>query len=98
MTDEIKYSKIKHFIKAMNGYIKKIARSLGIEENVSSYSARHSWATISRNSGASTEFIKEALGHSSVSVTERYLKQFEKETRMEHAEKMERAVFGQDAF
>lgn len=97
MTDEMKYAKIKYFIKSMNSYIKRIAKSLGIEENVSSYSARHSWATISKNSGVSTEFIKEALGHSSVNVTELYLKQFEKETRREHAEKMEQVVFNKNA-
>jgi len=88
-----KYLQIKYFIKAMNGHLKTIAKSCGIIEKVSSYTARHSWATIAKNSGVSIEFIKESLGHSNVLVTENYLKQFEKTTRREHSEKMENAVY-----
>jgi integrase/recombinase XerD len=96
-TDEMRYMQIKYFIKAMNKYLKQVAKLAGILENVSSYTARHSWATISKNSGASTEFIKEALGHSSVSVTEAYLKTFEKATRREHSEKMEDGIYNNKA-
>lgn len=97
--DEMKYMQIKFFIKAMNKYLKQIAKAdtVRITQNISSYTARHSWATIAKNSGTSTEFIKEQFGHSSVAVTEAYLKQFEKQTRKEHAEKMENAVYNQNA-
>ncbi|NMC59925.1 MAG: tyrosine-type recombinase/integrase, partial [Candidatus Methanofastidiosa archaeon] len=64
---------------------------------VSSYVARHSWATIAKNSGTSTEFISEALGHSSVTVTKRYLDSFDKATREKHSQKMEDAIFNQKA-
>jgi site-specific recombinase XerD len=64
---------------------------------MSSYVARHSWATIAKNSGSSVEFLSEALGHSSVKVTQGYLKSFERSTREAHAEKMEDAVYSNKA-
>jgi site-specific recombinase XerD len=70
---------------------------VGIKEKVSSYVARHSFSTIAKNSGTSIEFISEALGHSSVTVTKRYLKSFEKATRTEHSEKMENEIYNQKA-
>jgi integrase len=91
------YAEIKQFTKQVNKYVRRVALAVGITENISSYSARHSFATISKNSGTSTEFIKEALGHSSVSVTENYLKSFEKSTRVEHSEAMESKIFNQNA-
>jgi integrase/recombinase XerD len=87
-----KYAEIKQLTKQVNKYIRQIAVAVGIKEDITSYSARHSFATIAKNSGTSTEFIKEALGHSSVNVTEKYLKSFEKSTRREHAEKMENLI------
>jgi len=87
-----KYMEIKQLTKQVNKYIRQIALAVGIKDKISSYSARHSWATIAKNSGASTEYIKESLGHSTVNVTERYLKSFEKSNRKEHAEKMENMV------
>jgi len=92
LSDEMQFLTIKHKTKQLNKYLKNIARAVGIKENVSSYTARHSFATISKNSGTSIEFIKEALGHSSVNVTEAYLKSFEKSTRVEHAEKLENEI------
>ena len=46
---------------------------------VSSYTARHTWATLSFHLGIPVGIISEALGHSSVRVTETYLKPFENE-------------------
>jgi integrase/recombinase XerD len=96
-TDAACFMFIRGVVKTMNQYLKRMAVSVGIQENVSTYTARHSWATIAKNSGASTEFIKESLGHSNVSVTEAYLKQFEKATRREHSDKMEGEVYNNKA-
>jgi integrase len=95
--EEREYAEIKQFTKQLNKYIRRIAGALKIGDPVSSYTARHSWATIAMNSGASVEYIKESLGHSSVAVTERYLNGFEKSTRREHSEKIERSIFNQNA-
>ena len=42
---------------------------------------RHSFATILQRSGASTEFISEALGHSNVRTTQNYLAGCEDEAK-----------------
>lgn len=65
--------------KTINKYMKQIACELQITKPVTTYSARHSFATILKNSGQSTEFISEALGHSNVKTTKMYLDSFEKE-------------------
>ncbi len=67
-------------IKVINKYMKLIADELEISKNVTTYFARHSFATILKRSGASTEFIKEALGHGDMKTTENYLDSFEKDT------------------
>ena len=46
---------------------------------VSSYTARHTWATLAYHSGQSVGIISQALGHSSLRVTESYLKPFSNE-------------------
>ncbi len=61
----------------MNERLKIIASDAGIEGSFTTYSIRHSWATIAKYMGISTEIISEALGHSSLKTTEIYLKSFE---------------------
>ena len=67
-------------IKVINTHMKSIAKSLDIHRDVTTYFARHSFATILKRSGASTEFISDALGHSNLSTTKNYLAGFEDET------------------
>ncbi len=91
------YAEIKQVTKQVNKYVRRVALAVGIIDNLSSYTARHSWATIAKNSGTSVEFIKESLGHSSVAVTENYLDSFEKGTRKEHSEKVESQIYKSNA-
>ena len=60
--------------------MKSLAKKLDIHRDVTTYFARHSFATILKRSGASTEFISDALGHSNLSTTKNYLAGFEDET------------------
>lgn len=53
-----------------------IRKQLGISSKVGTYVARHSFSSRLMRKGVSTHFIKESLGHSSVSVTESYLADF----------------------
>jgi integrase len=71
---------IQQVTKNVNKYMKRIAVKLELNKEVTTYFARHSFATVLRNSGASTEFISEALGHSSMKTTQSYLAGFEQET------------------
>lgn len=45
--------------------------------------ARHTFSTVMKRSGVSTEFIQEALGHTDIR-TENYLDSFEKEVKKEY--------------
>lgn len=95
--EERKFAEVRQLTKMVNQHLKRIAKAVKIKDNVSSYVARHSWATISKNTGASTEYISEQLGHSSVLVTKSYLKGFEKATREQQSSKTEDAVYNQKA-
>jgi len=75
-------------IKQCNKYMNRIADSIGIKFNVTTYVARHSFATILKDSNEPVALISEALGHSSVSVTENYLKSFQLDKRKRAAEKL----------
>lgn len=57
----------------------KIAALLLPGVKLSSYTPRHTWATLAFHSGVSIGIICKALGHSSIKVTETYLKPFENE-------------------
>ncbi|MBE0668930.1 MAG: site-specific integrase [Bacteroidales bacterium] len=91
-SDQKKFYEVKEFTLRMNDNLKRIAAAVGITERVSSYVSRHSWSTISRDSGASSEYIREQLGHSSVAVTEKYLASFEADTRKKHSELIEQQI------
>ena len=79
MSEEKKRATIQQLTKTINKYMKQIAAEVGIEKNVTSYYARHSFATILKRSGAQKELISELLGHSSLDVTENYLDSFQDE-------------------
>jgi integrase/recombinase XerD len=63
-------------IHLINEHIKKIALELEINNPITTYYARHIFVTILKNSGVSTEFICEALGHSYFPTTMNYLAEF----------------------
>ncbi|MGK4566316.1 phage integrase SAM-like domain-containing protein [Flavobacterium sp. 3HN19-14] len=66
-------------LKAFNSDLKKIAEIQGIDSIVTSYVARHSYATNLRYLGASTDDISQSMGHSNVGITTTYLKNFDQE-------------------
>lgn len=62
-----------------NSKLKEIGKLAGIEKSVTSYVARHSFATILKYLGTSVSKISEMMGHSDVQITMTYLKDFENE-------------------
>lgn len=74
-----KKKKIALVINLTNDYMNRIGKKLGIEINITTYVARHSFATILARSNVPTLFISQSLGHSSIKTTENYLGAFEKE-------------------
>jgi integrase/recombinase XerD len=69
--------KVRQFIKTTNKYMKRIGNALELDLTLTSYSARHSFATVLKRSGAPIEFISESLGHKDLRTTENYLGSFE---------------------
>lgn len=72
--------RIHDFIAEVNEGLGIACKKLGLPQ-ITTYSARHTYATIAKNKGASIEFLKEALGHSDVRTTENYLDSFDLETK-----------------
>jgi integrase/recombinase XerD len=64
----------------------RIAEALGIDRKVTTIVTRHTFSTLLKRSGASTEFIQEALGHMDKKTTENYLDSFENEVKKEYSE------------
>ncbi|MBC8593401.1 site-specific integrase [Oscillospiraceae bacterium N12] len=64
---------------SFNRILAKIASLLLPGVEISSYTARHTWATLAFHAGVPIGIISKALGHSSIKVTETYLKPFDNE-------------------
>ncbi|MBD0331682.1 MAG: tyrosine-type recombinase/integrase [Chitinophagaceae bacterium] len=86
LTAERERQLIQQLTHVINDHMKAIAKAAGINGDVTTYAARHSFATVLKRSGASTEFISEALGHSNLKTTQSYLASFEDERKREVAE------------
>ncbi len=76
------------FIQFINNRMARIKIELQIEKKLTTIVSRHSFSTQMKRSGASTEFIQEALGHSDKKTTENYLDSFENEIKKEYAAKL----------
>jgi hypothetical protein len=67
-------------IKTTNKYLKRLSVEVGLGSPVTTYSSRHSFATIAKRMGYSNELIAEALGHEyGNKITNIYLDTFETE-------------------
>lgn len=71
-------------ITKVNRALAEIGKELKIPIKLTTYVARHSFATVLKRSGVPTSIISESLGHSSERVTQIYLDSFENE-RMDEA-------------
>lgn len=71
------YKKYRNVLVWQNNMLKKIAKMVGVNQNLTTYVARHSWATVAKEKGISVAIISEGLGHSTESMTNIYLKSFE---------------------
>lgn len=88
MTPLEEYKSVYNANRTMNKYMKKIGKELGIIKDITSLTARHSFATILKKADAPLPFISEKLGHSSLPTTENYLDTFDLEKTKFWAEKL----------
>lgn len=79
VTAEQQYARVKRVTKLVNRYLKMIGEYLEFPIPLTTYVARHSFATVLKRSGVSTSIISESLGHSSEKVTQIYLDSFDNE-------------------
>ena len=63
----------------INKHLKEIGEKLQLPIPLTTYVARHSYATVLKRAGVSTSIISESLGHSSERVTQIYLDSFDNE-------------------
>ena len=68
------YRQYQSALRNFNARLKRLGALAGIQSSLSSYCARHSWATIANYHNYQQELICNAMGHSSVKVTETYFK------------------------
>lgn len=71
------FNRREKMMRKINKELKEIALIQGIEAELTTYVARHSYATILKKSGIPTSIISEALGHDSEKTTKVYLESFE---------------------
>jgi len=88
MSAEDKHREIQNFIRFVNQHIKALAKAAGIDSEISTYWARHSFTTMAIRGGASMEYIQESLGHQDMKTTMNYWSGFEDKVKREVAEKL----------
>lgn len=75
-----KRKKVNALTSYINRHIKNLAVSVGLSNDISTYFARHSFATMAIQGGASIEFVSKALSHSDTKTTENYFAGFQDDT------------------
>ena len=68
------------FLNKTNRHLNKIGEILELNIELTTYVARHSWATQAKQRGVAISVISEGLGHTSEKTTQIYLKAFERST------------------
>lgn len=76
-----KRKKIQLFTKVLNKWLKRIGEELSFDLKLTTYVARHSFATILMRDGAPLELIRQSLGHSNLLTTQKYLGTIDLETQ-----------------
>lgn len=81
-------AKTKNLTRLINQHFIKYAKKLEIDEPISTYWARHSFATRVINSGVSIELLGEMLSHSDIKTTQNYIAGFDNNIKKEISDKL----------
>lgn len=76
-TEKQKENRIKKALKKLNQQLKQIGELCEIKVPITSYVARHTFATTLKSKKADISLISESMGHVDVATTKAYLKRFE---------------------
>jgi site-specific recombinase XerD len=72
-------NRLHKILSTTNIRLRKIGKELNLPITLTTYVARHSFATVLKKAGISTSIISETLGHSSEKITQIYLDSFDNE-------------------
>ena len=86
MDEEAKLQANRIAVRLVNDNMKTITNKLGIQNHVTTFVARHTWATILMRNNVPVSFISKGLGHTSISTTEKYLSDFNQDQKKEVGE------------
>jgi integrase len=75
--DFVKWQKSREALATYNRRLKKIAKLAGLSEHITSYVARHSWASIASQIGVPLSTISRGMGHESEKTTRIYISQLD---------------------
>ena len=78
-TEQQKDNRINKVSQQVNAALKELGTKAGISEPLTTYVARHSFASVLKKSGVPTSQISEMMGHDSETTTRIYLQSFENE-------------------
>lgn len=73
------YIEYQQALRTMNYNLERLGIRCGVTAKISTYSLRHTWATLAKYCHFSEQLISEAFGHSSTKMTETYMKSFKNE-------------------
>lgn len=71
------FQRYKKELRKYNSRLSQLSKRLGLEYNLSSYTSRHSWATMARNHNVPIAVISAGMGHASERTTQIYLASLE---------------------
>jgi len=89
---ESAHKEYKKVLRNFNNRLKAISKQLHLKHELSTYTARHTWVTIAFICNVNTAVITQSVGHSSIKVTETYLKPFQQKAINEANRKVLRHV------
>lgn len=72
-----KKNRLHKMLAKINKELKLLASELEIDADVTTYVARHSFASVLKNTGVNIALISQALGHQDIKTTEIYLSKFD---------------------
>lgn len=82
-TDQEREKRKRNKIKMLNKYLKRIGERLGFSLALTTYVARHTYATVANKLGVPLTYIQDTLGHTNIKTTQNYLDRFEDEKAKE---------------
>ena len=87
------YQEYTYRLNRYNLYLKEIGKRVGCPFPLNSYAARHSWASLARETGAPVSVISQGLGHTSERTTRIYLDELDNAVLNEACQRVIDAVF-----